>query len=66
MFSQIADQSLSTPAEPIIGLSVIAPSSRMVGKIHSITSYPLVEVITEKGHKFSTMINALRYSPTSA
>lgn len=66
MFSQLADNSLSTPAEPIIGLSVIAPSSKMTGTIHSITTYPLVEVITDKGHKFFTQINALRYLPTAA
>lgn len=64
MFSQLADQSFSTPAEPIIGLSVIAPSSKMQGTIHAVDTYPLVQVITAKGHKFSTQISALRYMPT--
>lgn len=66
MFSQLADNSFATPAEPIVGLTVIAPSSRMAGKINSIATYPLVEVITDKGHKFFTQISALRYLPTTA
>lgn len=65
MFSTLADSRLSTPAEPIVGLSVFAPASNMAGFISDNSRFPLVEVTTLRGHKFSTSIRGLVFRPTN-